>query len=162
MLSKKPFLLILITFYFLNIQAQFEFSGEVSDEFINSTVYLSIVDDYKKSSLFLTNSIIQESIIDNLGRFNFKGDFGVCNCCDCRTKLDSCTPRRTNQPTPPPNKANRKGIRSRETETREASQFAVSVRHTGGVKTNQGSLARTSVGRKFSTMVKKIQSLISQ
>lgn len=57
------------------IFAQFEFSGNVNEEFINSTVYLTAIDDYNKSSLFLTEQIIQESEIDSLGQFIFKGDF---------------------------------------------------------------------------------------
>lgn len=59
----------------LQIQAQFEFSGNVSDEFNNSTAYLSTINDYNKSELFLTEQIIQESKIDSLGKFVFKGDF---------------------------------------------------------------------------------------
>jgi DNA-binding CsgD family transcriptional regulator len=54
---------------------QFEFSGNVNEEFINSTVYLTSIDDYNRSSLFLTEQIIQESEIDSSGQFLFKGDF---------------------------------------------------------------------------------------
>lgn len=57
------------------LQAQFQFSGTVSEEFINSTVYLTSIDDYNKSTLFLTEQIIQEGEIDSLGNFLFKGDF---------------------------------------------------------------------------------------
>lgn len=59
----------------LSLQAQFEFSGTASEEFINSSVYLTSIDDYNKSTLFLTEQIIQQSEIDSLGNFVFKGDF---------------------------------------------------------------------------------------
>lgn len=59
----------------VKLQAQFEFSGNVNDNFINSTAYLTSVNDYNKSSLFLTEQIILESAIDSLGTFVFKGDF---------------------------------------------------------------------------------------
>lgn len=69
---KFTFLLLLISF---QLKAQFYFSGVVNEDFIDSTVYLTTIDDYNKSSLFLTEKIIQESTIDSLGQFSFKGDF---------------------------------------------------------------------------------------
>lgn len=57
------------------IQAQFKFSGQTNKSFINSKAYLFAIEDYKKSDLFLTNYILQESLIDSLGHFNFSGDF---------------------------------------------------------------------------------------
>lgn len=59
----------------LCLQAQFKFSGEVNDEFINANVYLTEIDDYNKSALFLTDNILQTSIIDSLGYYSFSGDF---------------------------------------------------------------------------------------
>ncbi|OIQ36412.1 MAG: hypothetical protein BM563_10905 [Bacteroidetes bacterium MedPE-SWsnd-G1] len=61
----------------LTIQSygQFKFSGEVSQEYFNSSIFLSIVDNYKQGDLFLTEKIIQEVEIDSLGYFEFKGDF---------------------------------------------------------------------------------------
>lgn len=54
---------------------QFQFSGEVNTEFTYSKIYLNIVDNYKQSELFLTEKIIQETTVDSLGYFVFKGDF---------------------------------------------------------------------------------------
>ena len=59
----------------LNSLAQFNFSGEVSDDFTSAKAYLTIIDDYKKSSVFLTEKIVQEAKIDPLGKFEFSGDF---------------------------------------------------------------------------------------
>ncbi|AOW19582.1 LuxR C-terminal-related transcriptional regulator [Urechidicola croceus] len=69
-------LCLLLLLFCSSIQyGQFQFSVEVNNEFDNSTAYLSIVDDYKKSFSFLTEKIIQEAKIDSLGNFIFKGDF---------------------------------------------------------------------------------------
>lgn len=54
---------------------QFQFSGEVNSEFSHSKIYLNIIDNYKQSELFLTEKIIQETTVDSLGYFVFKGDF---------------------------------------------------------------------------------------
>lgn len=59
----------------LSSSAQFKFSGQVSQEFVESKAYLILIDDYKKSSLFLTDQIIQEVTIDSYGMFEFGGDF---------------------------------------------------------------------------------------
>ena len=71
----KTFYFTLILLCAFKLQAQFEFSGIASEEFINSSVYLTSIDDYNKSTLFLTEQIIQESKIDSSGDFVFKGDF---------------------------------------------------------------------------------------
>ncbi|MCF6279047.1 MAG: helix-turn-helix transcriptional regulator [Flavobacteriaceae bacterium] len=71
----KHFYFFIFLLCISKLQAQFEFSGTVSKDFINSTVYLTSIDDYNKSTLFLTEQIIQESEIDSSGNFIFKGDF---------------------------------------------------------------------------------------
>lgn len=71
----KNYYFLFFSLLYLTVHTQFEFSGNVSEEFINSTVYLTTIDDYNKSSLFLSEQIIQESKIDNSGIFLFKGDF---------------------------------------------------------------------------------------
>lgn len=57
------------------LHAQFSFSGKVNDEFKESTVFLNLVDDYDKSSLFLTENILLETSVDSLNSFRFTGDF---------------------------------------------------------------------------------------
>ncbi len=71
----KLYLSLLLFILCLQSHSQFNFSGVVNEDFIDSTVYLTTIDDYNKSSLFLTEKIIQESAIDSLGQFSFKGDF---------------------------------------------------------------------------------------
>ncbi len=71
----KRFSLLLFLLCVFKLQAQFEFSGTASEEFIDSSIYLTSIDDYNKSTLFLTEQIIQESEIDSSGNFVFKGNF---------------------------------------------------------------------------------------
>jgi len=75
MSNKLPHFLFFIFCSLLSLQAQFEFSGQVNSEFIKSTVYLTEVDDYKKSSLFLADNILQSTTTDSLGHYSFSGDF---------------------------------------------------------------------------------------
>lgn len=69
----------LFVFIFLALgsttQAQFKFSGELSEEFIGARSYLICIEDYKKSQVFQTEDILQESSIDSLGYFQFTGGF---------------------------------------------------------------------------------------
>jgi len=52
MSNKLPLALFFVFYSFLTLQAQFKFSGDVNKEFINATVYLTEIDDYKKTSVF--------------------------------------------------------------------------------------------------------------
>ena len=74
-MSKQYLCFYFVFFICLQLNAQFKFSGQVSEEFIGSSAYLVLIDDYRKSDLLLTDQIIQESSIDEYGYFNFSGDF---------------------------------------------------------------------------------------
>ncbi len=71
---KKVFLIIILL-QFKTVHAQFSFSGEVNEEFKESIVYLNLVDNYDKSTLFLTENILLETTVDSLNTFNFSGNF---------------------------------------------------------------------------------------
>jgi len=77
-------------FNFWTLSAQFQFSGEVTDNFKDATAYLTIVDEYQKSDLLLTEKIIQEYKIDSLGRFVFKGDFLTSKNMLYKIHVDTC------------------------------------------------------------------------
>jgi len=69
---------ILFCAFFLNtipFCAQFKFSGQTDNTFIDAKAYLIAIEDYKKCNLFLTEGILQEVPIDSLGNFEFSGDF---------------------------------------------------------------------------------------
>lgn len=75
MSNKLQVFIFLVLYSLLPLQAQFKFSGDVSEGFINATVYLTEVEDYKKSAVFLTDNILQSAIIDSLGHYSFSGNF---------------------------------------------------------------------------------------
>ncbi len=67
--------LVLILFCTVSSYGQFKFNGLVTEEFTEATCYLMCIEDYKKSHVFQTEYILQESKIDAEGRFQFSGDF---------------------------------------------------------------------------------------
>jgi len=88
-MQQSLFYCILICNLF-TVDAQFQFSGEVTDNFKNATAYLTIVDEYQKSDLLLTEKIIQECKIDSLLQFVFKGDFLVSKNMLYKIHVDNC------------------------------------------------------------------------
>ena len=72
------------------VSAQFQFSGQVTDDFKDATAYLTIVDEYQKSDLLLTENIIQEYKIDSLQQFVFKGDFLASKNMLYKIHIDTC------------------------------------------------------------------------
>ena len=72
------------------VNAQFQFSGQVTDNFKDATAYLTIVDEYQKSDLLLTENIIQEYKIDSLQQFVFKGDFLASKNMLYKIHVDTC------------------------------------------------------------------------
>ena len=54
--------------------SQFKYSGQVSELHANQKVYLSLIDDYRKTSRVYLDQIIQTTIADSLGFFTFEGN----------------------------------------------------------------------------------------
>lgn len=54
--------------------AQYRFEGQVSSEQVGKSVYLSLVEDYRKSSGIYLNQIIRSAVVDSTGHFVFEGD----------------------------------------------------------------------------------------
>ena len=71
----KRLLFFIFLFVTISLQAQFKFTGAVSEEFFGTNSYLICIEDYRKSHVFQTEDILQESSIDSLGYFQFTGDF---------------------------------------------------------------------------------------
>lgn len=71
----KVFVLNAILFLSLtNGFAQYRFSGHVSDSIPNQTVYLSLIEDYRKVSRTYLEQIILKTATDSTGFFEFTGD----------------------------------------------------------------------------------------
>ncbi|WP_343487880.1 response regulator transcription factor [Allomuricauda sp. d1] len=87
----KRFLPFFILVPFISIQAQYRFEGQVSENFKNRPVYLSLVDDYRKVSRINTSQVIQNTPSDSLGFFFFEGDFLNDQNRIYRIHTDSCS-----------------------------------------------------------------------
>ncbi len=79
-----------LLFICFQLHAQFQFSGKVNSNYKNATAYLSIVDNYNQTHLFLTEQILLESKIDSLGEYHFKGDFLSPNSKIYNIHIDNC------------------------------------------------------------------------
>lgn len=86
----KQLLFCSLFFYCALLNAQFKFSGEVTPQFANATAYLTVVDEYQKSNLFITEKIIQECQIDSLNRFTFSGNFLATKNMLYKIYVDTC------------------------------------------------------------------------
>ena len=68
------FLYFALFFFFTSVLcwSQFKYSGQVSELHANQKVYLSLIDDYRKTSRVYLDQIIQTTIADSLGFFTFE------------------------------------------------------------------------------------------
>ena len=87
---QKSVLYCILLLNIFTVSAQFQFSGQVTDNFKDATAYLTIVDEYQKSDLLLTENIIQEYKIDSLQQFVFKGDFLASKNMLYKIHVDTC------------------------------------------------------------------------
>lgn len=85
------FVLILLFINSYALFGQYHISGQVSQENAGNTIYLSLVEDYRKSSRVYLDQIVQKSEVDSLGHFSFEGN----NLSDqnriYRIHLDGCS-----------------------------------------------------------------------
>lgn len=68
--------IFLISFFFLSFigRAQYHFEGYVNNADQNSSVYLSVIEDYRKISGVFPEQILSKTSIDSLGYFSFSGN----------------------------------------------------------------------------------------
>lgn len=79
----------LLTSFFC--EAQYSFSGYINPDEWDNTVYLSIVDDYRKLSGVYTEQIIAKTKADETGFFEFKGNMLDSQNRIYRIHIDKCT-----------------------------------------------------------------------
>ncbi|WP_369992721.1 response regulator transcription factor [Winogradskyella sp.] len=84
---------ILIAFLLTTIycEAQYSFSGYTNPEEWQNTVYLSIVEDYRKMSGVYSEQIIAKTTADSTGFFQFEGDMLNAENRIYRIHVDKCT-----------------------------------------------------------------------
>jgi len=70
---------ILIIFLLTSLccEAQYSFSGFTNPDEWQNTVYLSIVEDYRKMSGVYSEQIIAKTTADETGYFEFKGNYSL-------------------------------------------------------------------------------------
>lgn len=72
MLKHIYFILFCLTA--VSINAQYTFSGTIDNEQWHNTVYLSIIEDYRKITNIYTEQIFHKTKTDSIGYFEFKGN----------------------------------------------------------------------------------------
>ncbi|MHA7842586.1 MAG: LuxR C-terminal-related transcriptional regulator [Winogradskyella sp.] len=84
---------LLICFLLLSLfcKAQYSFSGYTNPDEWQNTVYLSIVEDYRKMSGVYSEQIIAKTTADETGFFEFKGDMLSTENRIYRIHVDKCT-----------------------------------------------------------------------
>ncbi len=69
---------------------QYSFSGRVSEEHQGNAIYLSLIEDYRKTSRTYLEQIISKTFVDSLGFFQFNGDNLIKDNRLYRIHLDGC------------------------------------------------------------------------
>lgn len=64
---------LLLLLFCGNLCAQYQFKGSLSPSKSGEPVYLSLLEDYRKTSRAYTHQIIQKTVVDSLGQFVFEG-----------------------------------------------------------------------------------------
>ncbi|GMN11239.1 hypothetical protein MTsPCn9_20560 [Croceitalea sp. MTPC9] len=70
----KRILLLVFLGNLIASNAQYQFTGQIPEGNENQTVYLSLVENYRKSSRVYADQILKEVGADSQGKFLFKGD----------------------------------------------------------------------------------------
>ena len=86
-----PYLAI-TTFILLSnkTRAQYHFSGELSQNYAGNSIYLSLIEDYRKVNRIYIDQIVLKSTVDSTGVFEFQGDNLYADNRIYRIHLDNC------------------------------------------------------------------------
>ena len=83
-----PILFFLLTFS--SISGQYLFKGQAPMKFAQKPIYLSLIEDYRKTSRVYINQIIATATVDASGRFSFSGNALPFKNHIYRIHLDGC------------------------------------------------------------------------
>ena len=81
---------LLVFLSFWSVQGQYRFSGQVAQENAGKSIYLSLVEDYRKSSRIYLDQIIRKTEVDSTGAFYFEGNNLPTGNRIYRIHLDNC------------------------------------------------------------------------
>jgi DNA-binding CsgD family transcriptional regulator len=90
-MKKRSALLIVCFLVTTASWAQYEFTGNVNQEYIDGTIYLSLVEDYRKISGVHPEQILNKTKADTTGFFRFNGNNLSGTNKIYRIHIDSCT-----------------------------------------------------------------------
>ncbi|UWX54375.1 LuxR C-terminal-related transcriptional regulator [Maribacter litopenaei] len=85
------FILIFYLFCCTGVFGQYSFSGNTSDSIGGKTVYLSIIEDYRKLSRTYLEQILKKTVTDSTGYFEFTGDNLLNDNRIYKIHIDDCT-----------------------------------------------------------------------
>lgn len=89
---------VIISFLFsFSASAQYLFKGQVDNEHLKNSVYLSLIEDYRKLSGVFSEQIISKQQIDSLGYFYFSGNQLDNENRIYRIHIDNCDESEQNQ-----------------------------------------------------------------
>ncbi|SHJ33993.1 regulatory protein, luxR family [Maribacter aquivivus] len=88
--------LILILFSCFKGLSQYSFEGQIADEQSGKTIYLSIIEDYRKFGRISMEQILKKTITDSLGYFSFRGNNLNYDNRIYRIHLDDCSDASSN------------------------------------------------------------------
>ncbi len=71
--------------------SQYQFKGQIAEKLNGKTVYLSIIEDYRKLSRISLEQIIKKTETDSLGNFKFEGDNLAQDNRIYRIHIDECS-----------------------------------------------------------------------
>ncbi|MEM9077527.1 MAG: response regulator transcription factor [Bacteroidota bacterium] len=86
----KKWVLVLAFLSFCFVKGQYHFSGHVAQENAGKSIYLSMVEDYRKSSRIYLDQIIKRTKVDSTGFFQFEGNNLPLENRIYRIHLDNC------------------------------------------------------------------------
>lgn len=87
---RTPLLFIFLLLACLTSYGQFQFTGQVKEDLREGTLYLSIVEDYRKLKGIHSEQILQKTQVDSSGRFLFSGNNLPLGDRIYRIHIDTC------------------------------------------------------------------------
>jgi len=82
---------VLIFLFGITSYSQYSFEGQIAESVNGKTVYLSIIEDYRKLARPYLEQIIKKTAVDSLGHFKFEGDNLSLDNRIYRIHIDECS-----------------------------------------------------------------------
>lgn len=91
---KQVFLFIYFLVIGYHLHGQYLFEGQLTEDASDKTVYLSVIEDYRKLSRVYMEQIFRKTVTDSLGYFHFEGSNLPKENRIYRIHIDNCTDSR--------------------------------------------------------------------